>query len=268
MSSRAPDVKSAASRGVHFTCDRVGHTFKGERGNVEALRDISLTVHEHEFVCVVGPSGCGKSTLLRIVAGLEPATSGVVEFFGPSASRGVRGGLVVQEHGTFPWLSAVDNVAFGLRLEGMDQSQRRARAMAYLDRVGLSAFAKHYPHELSVGMRQRLGIGRAIVTDAPLLLMDEPFAALDAQTRRHMQDELLSIWSTDRRTVVFVTHDIDEAVQLADRVVVLSARPGMILADIKVPFARPRDLRRDFVGARAIMDEIWRLLDAPVEVGS
>jgi NitT/TauT family transport system ATP-binding protein len=259
---------STPSRGVHFTCERVGHTFKGERGNVEALRDISLTVHEHEFVCVVGPSGCGKSTLLRIVSGLEPATSGVVEFFGASAARGVRGGLVVQEHGTFPWLTAVDNVAFGLALEGMDREQRRGRAMAYLDRVGLSAFAKHYPHELSVGMRQRLGIGRAIVTDAPLLLMDEPFAALDAQTRRHMQDELLSIWSTDRRTVVFVTHDIDEAVLLGDRVIVLSARPGMILADIDVPFERPRDLKRDYASAREIMDQIWRLLDAPVEVGS
>jgi NitT/TauT family transport system ATP-binding protein len=206
--------------------------------------------------------------LLRIVSGLEPATSGVVEFFGASAARGVRGGLVVQEHGTFPWLTAVDNVAFGLALEGMAREQRRARAMAYLDRVGLSAFAKHYPHELSVGMRQRLGIGRAIVTDAPLLLMDEPFAALDAQTRRHMQDELLSIWSTDRRTVVFVTHDIDEAVLLGDRVIVLSARPGMILADIDVPFERPRDLKRDYASAREIMDQIWRLLDAPVEVGS
>jgi NitT/TauT family transport system ATP-binding protein len=117
-------------------------------------------------------------------------------------------------------------------------------------------------------MRQRLGIGRAIVTDAPLLLMDEPFAALDAQTRRHMQDELLSIWSTDRRTVVFVTHDIDEAVLLGDRVIVLSARPGMILADIDVPFERPRDLKRDYASAREIMDQIWRLLDAPVEVGS
>lgn len=269
MTLTAPDATTiSTARSVHFTCDRVGHTFKGERGDVEALRDISLTVHEHEFVCVVGPSGCGKSTLLRIVAGLEPATSGSVRFSGSSAARGVRGGLVVQEHGTFPWLSAVDNVAFGLALEGMDREQRRARAMEYLDRVGLSSFAKHYPHELSVGMRQRLGIGRAIVTDAPLLLMDEPFAALDAQTRRHMQNELLSIWSTDRRTVVFVTHDIDEAVLLADRVIVLSARPGMILADMRIPFDRPRDLRRDYVAAGAIMDEIWRLLETPRRDGA
>jgi NitT/TauT family transport system ATP-binding protein len=230
---------------------------------VEALVDVTLAVNAHEFVCVVGPSGCGKSTLLRIIAGLERPSTGRVEFHGPAAERGVRGGLVVQEHGTFPWLSAVDNVAFGLALEGMPRDQRRTRAMAFLERVGLSAFAKHYPHELSVGMRQRLGIGRAMVVDAPLLLMDEPFAALDAQTRRKMQDELLGIWVADRRTVVFVTHDIDEAVLLGDRVIVLSERPGRVLADIPIPLARPRDLRRDLLQARGIIDDVWRLLDSP-----
>jgi ABC-type nitrate/sulfonate/bicarbonate transport system ATPase subunit len=135
--------------------------------------------------------------------------------------------------------------------------------MAYLERVGLAGFADHYPHELSVGMRQRLGIGRAMVVDAPLLLMDEPFGALDAQTRRHMQNELLGIWAADRRTVVFVTHDIDEAVLLGDRVVVMSGRPGRILANIPIPFERPRDLRRDAADARAIVEDVWRLLDAP-----
>ena len=235
----------------------------GDRGHVEALVDVTLAVDEHEFVCVVGPSGCGKSTLLRIIAGLEKPTAGRVQFHGALAERGMRGGLVVQEHGTFPWLSAVDNVAFGLTLEGMPRDERRARAMTFLDRVGLSAFAKHYPHELSVGMRQRLGIGRAMVVDAPLLLMDEPFAALDALTRRKMQDELLGIWVADRRTVVFVTHDIDEAVLLADRVVVLSDRPGRVLADIPIPFARPRDLHRDYLEARGIIENVWRLLDSP-----
>jgi ABC-type nitrate/sulfonate/bicarbonate transport system ATPase subunit len=133
--------------------------------------------------------------------------------------------------------------------------------MAYLERVGLSAFAHHYPHELSVGMRQRLGIGRAMVGQAPLLLMDEPFGALDAQTRRHMQNELLGIWASDRRTVVFVTHDIDEAVLLGDRVVVMSGRPGRVLADIPVPLARPRDFRRDAAEARGIIEDVWRLLE-------
>lgn len=249
----------------HFSCQAISHTFDSDRGSVKALSDVSLSVHEHEFVCIVGPSGCGKSTLLRIIAGLEVPTAGVLRFTGSEAARGGRGGLVVQEHGTFPWMSVIDNVAFGLELAGMSTGMRRERAAAYLDRVGLSAFATHYPHELSVGMRQRLGIGRAIVSDAPLLLMDEPFGALDALTRHRMQQELLSIWAADRRTVVFVTHDIDEAVMLGDRVVVMSGRPGRILEDIRIPFTRPRDLRRDAVEMRDILDRVWSLLDAPAE---
>ena len=252
---------AARGRAPHFTCERLGQTFSGDRGDVVALADVSLAVDVNEFLCIVGPSGCGKSTLLRIIADLQTPTTGVVRFEGEHAAHRGRSGLVVQEHGTFPWMSAVDNVAFGLKLAGVPISERRARAMAYLERVGLSAFAQHYPHELSVGMRQRLGIGRAMVGQAPLLLMDEPFGALDAQTRRHMQDELLGIWAADRRTVVFVTHDIDEAVLLGDRVVVMSGRPGRILADIPVPFARPRDFRRDAVEARGIIEDVWRLLE-------
>ena len=253
--------RPASGRAHHFTCDGIGHTFVGDRGDVVALANVSLAVDVNEFVCIVGPSGCGKSTLLRIIAGLENPTSGRVRFEREHDSHRVRGGLVVQEHGTFPWLSAVDNVAFGLMLQGVPAADRRARAMAYLERVGLSAFASHYPHELSVGMRQRLGIGRAIVVDAPLLLMDEPFGALDALTRRRMQGELLGIWASDRRTVVFVTHDIEEAVLLGDRVIVMSGRPGRILANIRVPFARPRDFQRDVAESRAIVEDVWRLLD-------
>ncbi len=247
----------------HFSCEHIGHTFVGERGNVEALIDVSLTVGVNELVCVVGPSGCGKSTLLRIIAGLEAPTHGDVRFFGEAGASHGQGGLVVQEHGTFPWLTAAENVAFGLKLEGMPRDQRRARALVFLDRVGLAEFADHYPHELSVGMRQRLGIGRSIVIDAPLLLMDEPFGALDAITRRRMQDELLGIWSADRRTILFVTHDIEEAVLLGDRVVVMSGRPGRVLADIPVKLARPRDFPRDFAQARGIIDDVWRLLGSP-----
>jgi NitT/TauT family transport system ATP-binding protein len=263
IESTSPASKDS-DRSLHFTCDGIGHTFTGDRGEVEALVNLTLDVYAHEFVCVVGPSGCGKSTLLRIIAGLETPSVGRVQFHGAPAERGVRGGLVVQEHGTFPWLTAVDNVAFGLALEGMPKVERRARAVAYLERVGLVEFAKHYPHELSVGMRQRLGIGRAMVVDAPLLLMDEPFAALDAQTRRKMQDELLGIWAADRRTVLFVTHDIEEAVRLADRVIVMSGRPGRILADIPVPLARPRDFRRDHFLVRGIIEDVWRLLESPI----
>ena len=256
-------ARVAPARARHFTCESVSHTFVGDRGRVVALDDVSLAVDVNEFVCIVGPSGCGKSTLLRVIAGLQPPSSGRVTFAEEQANHRVRGSLVVQEHGTFPWMSVVDNVAFGLKLEGVPRAARRARAMAYLERVGLASFADHYPHELSVGMRQRLGIGRAMVVDAPLLLMDEPFGALDAQTRRHMQGELLGIWAADRRTVVFVTHDIDEAVLLGDRVIVMSARPGRILANIPIPFARPRDQRRNAAEARAIVEDVWRLLDAP-----
>ncbi|HEX7977696.1 MAG TPA: ABC transporter ATP-binding protein [Gemmatimonadaceae bacterium] len=248
-------------RARHFTCEGLGQTFTGERGAVTALTDVALAVDVNEFLCIVGPSGCGKSTLLRIIADLQAPTTGAVRFEGEHAAHRGRNGLVVQEHGTFPWMSAVDNVAFGLKLAGVPVTERRARATAYLERVGLAAFAQHYPHELSVGMRQRLGIGRAMVGQAPLLLMDEPFGALDAQTRRHMQNELLGIWAADRRTVVFVTHDIDEAVLLGDRVVVMSGRPGRVLADIPVPLARPRDFRRDAAEARGIIEDVWRLLE-------
>jgi NitT/TauT family transport system ATP-binding protein len=268
VSTAAEAATSHAVRGRarHFTCERIGHTFAGDRGDVVALADVSLAVDANEFVCIVGPSGCGKSTLLRIVAGLEAPTTGRVQFEGKEAGYHVRGGLVVQEHGTFPWLSAVDNVAFGLKLEGVPVHERRGRAMAYLERVGLAQFAHHYPHELSVGMRQRLGIGRAMVCDAPLLLMDEPFGALDAQTRRHMQGELLGIWAADLRTVVFVTHDIEEAVLLGDRVIVMSGRPGRILANTPRPFARPRDIRHIGVEARDIVEDVWRLLDQSPEI--
>ena len=242
----------------------VSHTFKGDRGDVEALRDVTFDVALNEFVCIVGPSGCGKSTLLRIIAGLEIPASGRVKL--ETASQRVRGGLVVQENGTFPWMTVADNVAFGLKLGGMAKDERRKRALVFLDRVGLSEFADHYPHELSVGMRQRLGIGRAVVMDAPLLLMDEPFGALDAQTRRHMQNELLSIWAGDRRTVIFVTHDIEEAVLLGDRVLVMSGRPGSIVADIPVPLMRPRNFSRDLAQATEIIDKVWTLLEASAGV--
>ncbi len=252
---------SRSGRARHFNCEGISHTFVGERGSVHALQDITLTVDVNEFVCVVGPSGCGKSTLLRIIAGLETPSKGLVQFTGDGAGHAVRGGLVVQENGTFPWMTVAENVAFGLKLGGMPRGERLQRSLVFLERVGLAGFAAHYPHELSVGMRQRLGIGRAIVMDAPLLLMDEPFGALDALTRRQMQDELLAIWAADRRTVVFVTHASEEAILLGDRVLVMSGRPGRILADIAVPFARPRDFRRDFAEARELIDDVWRLLE-------
>lgn len=254
----ADDVVDIGAQ-LHFSCDNIGHTFSGDRGSVEALRDVTFAVGVNEFVCIVGPSGCGKSTLLRIIAALETPTRGSVTF---DSQRRTRGGLVVQENGTFPWMTVVENVAFGLKLGGMPKLERRARALRFLQRVELAGFADHYPHELSVGMRQRLAIGRAVVMDAPLLLMDEPFGALDAHTRRHMQSELLSIWAADRRTVIFVTHDIEEAVLLGDRVLVMSARPASIVADIPVPLDRPRKFPRDLAHATGIIDRVWTSLEA------
>jgi NitT/TauT family transport system ATP-binding protein len=252
-----PSISREVSR-LHFACEKVTHTFTSDRGSVNALRDVTFSVAINEFVCIVGPSGCGISTLLRIIADLETPTSGNVTF---ETGQRTRGGLVVQENGTFPWMSVVENVAFGLRLGGMSKDARRKRALVFLERVGLSDFADHYPHELSVGMRQRLGIGRAVVMDAPLLLMDEPFGALDAQTRRHMQSELLNIWAGNRRTVVFVTHDIEEAVLLGDRVLVMSSRPSSIVADIPVSLERPRSFSRDLARASGIIDRVWGLLE-------
>jgi NitT/TauT family transport system ATP-binding protein len=172
--------------------------------------------------------------------------------------------LVFQEHGTFPWMTVLDNVAFGLEMSGMPRAQRRSVAMSFVERVGLGPFADHYPHELSVGMRQRVGVARAFVSNSPILLMDEPFGALDAQTKWVLQEELLRIWSNDRKLVVFVTHDIEEAVMLGDRVLIMTGRPGRILEDIRIPLSRPRQLLRDQESVSEITWHIWRLLEEQV----
>jgi NitT/TauT family transport system ATP-binding protein len=245
----------------------VSCAFESKRGSITALDGVSFTVAPSEFVCVVGPSGCGKSTLLRIIAGLIPATTGRVAFEGGLTAGPLRGGLVAQENGTFPWMTVLDNVAFGLEMLGMARAPRRELARQFLDRVGLGQFAGHYPHELSVGMRQRVGIGRAFVSEAPVLLMDEPFGALDAQTRWVLQAELLRVWSADRKLVVFVTHDVEEAVLLADRVLVMTGRPGRIREEIRIPMERPRDPRADHKLVSEITWHIWRLLEEEVRSG-
>jgi NitT/TauT family transport system ATP-binding protein len=232
-----------------------------------ALDGVWFNVRPSEFVCVVGPSGCGKSTLLKIIAGLIEPTSGRVMFQGGVDADRPRGGLVFQEHGTFPWMTVIDNVAFGLEMQRVGRAERRERAMAYIERVGLAPFAFHYPHELSVGMQQRVGIGRAFVADVPILLMDEPFGSLDAQTRRVLQGELLRIWTDHRKLVVFVTHDIEEAVLLGDRVLVMTGRPGRIREEIRIPLDRPRDLPRDQQRIGEITWHIWQLLEDEVRRG-
>jgi NitT/TauT family transport system ATP-binding protein len=218
-------------------------TFRTRRSEVTALAGIDLSIARGEFVCVVGPSGCGKTTLLNIVGGLESPSSGSVQFSG-SAGRGGKPliSMVFQEQGVFPWMTVLDNAAFGLMARGVPRREREAIARTLLARVGLSRFAQAYPRELSGGMRQRVNIARAFANDPELLLMDEPFANLDEQTKLILQNGLLQIWEEDRKTVLFITHSLDEAVRMADRVVLMTARPGRIKANVRVDLPRPRDV--------------------------
>ncbi|MBP2133219.1 NitT/TauT family transport system ATP-binding protein [Methanomicrobium sp. W14] len=214
-----------------------------EDDEVVALDDINLSVEDEEFICLVGPSGCGKTTLLRIIAGLEYPTSGSAvlsgrDISGPDPERG----MVFQEYSLFPWLSVADNIVFGLSMKGAPKKEKKDAADKYLDLVGLKQFSGSFPHELSGGMRQRVAIARALANDPKILLMDEPFGALDAQTRNMMQRELLEIWKRAKKTILFVTHSVDEAVFLADRIVVMSPRPGKIreIVEVKIPRCRDR----------------------------
>ena len=225
--------------------------FAGPGRDMHALSGISLAIDDGEFVCVVGPSGCG-TTLLRILAGLETETSGDVEVRGVNA-------MVFQEASLFPWLTAEENVEFPLALRRVPKVERRAKAQDALKLVGLDGFGKRHPHELSGGMKQRVSIARGLVQDPPVLLMDEPFAALDEQTRMTMGDELLRIWAATGKTVVFVTHSLTEAVYLADEVIVMSPRPGRIVDHLQVSLPRPRTyemLSGDTFGS--LRDRIWR----------
>jgi len=223
-------------RGVHKEFAKGGR-------RVVALQDIDLTVAEREFVAILGPSGCGKSTLLNMVAGFDQPTRGSVRVAGgeiaaPAPSRGV----VFQEPALFPWLTVMDNVVFGPKTRGQPAAGYRARAAQIIEQIGLSGFEASYPAELSGGMRQRVGIARVLIMEPKVLLMDEPFGSLDAQTRTLMQELLLALWERHHQTVLFVTHDIEEAVLLADRVCVMTARPGRIKKSIEVRMPRPRSI--------------------------
>jgi len=259
-----PQPEAAPADVLRLHCEGVGCVYDSRNGAVRALEDVSFKAQGQEIVSIVGPSGCGKSTLLRIVAGLKSPTVGRVSFEGHGQNGRPRCGVVFQEAGVFPWMTVLDNLAFGLEMQGVPRVERVERAMDIAVRLGLSGFVYHYPRELSVGMRQRVDIGRAFVADAPMLLMDEPFGALDAQTRRVLQEELLSIWYGSGKLVLFITHDIDEAVLLADRVIVLSGRPGTVRDEIPVPLSRPRDLTRDRSRIHEVTWHIWQLLEADV----
>ncbi len=221
----------------------LGKRYQADGSDIVALDDINLTVGEGEFVCLLGPSGCGKSTLLKIVAGLLPPTQGTIRINGrPVTGPGPDRAVVFQDYALFPWMTVAENAEFGLAARGVEPERRRAVSTELLRAVGLGDFAAKYPHHLSGGMKQRVSIARALAVDPLLLLMDEPFGALDAQTRYVMQQELLRVWSAYRKTVLFVTHSIEEAIYLADRVLVMTARPGRIKADLRLTQPRPRDL--------------------------
>jgi len=223
--------------------ENVSRTFPPVRGGTptRALQPVDITVGDNDFVTILGPSGCGKSTLLRLVAGLDTPTSGQIVLDGrPVTSPGPDRGMVFQSYTLFPWLTVADNIAFGLREKGVAAAERKRIVDEWLVRVGLTAFAQHYPKQLSGGMQQRTAIARALANAPAILLLDEPFGALDNQTRALMQELLLGIWERERKTVLFVTHDIEEAIFLATRVLVMTARPGRIKADVPIALPSPR----------------------------
>ncbi|TQQ79256.1 ABC transporter ATP-binding protein [Halonotius terrestris] len=226
--------------------DGIDKQFRSGSGTVEALRDVNFAVEEGEFVCIIGSSGAGKTTLFRIIAGLEEATDGTVWLDGePIEGPGTDRGMVFQEYGLFPWRTVLKNVTFGLEQRGLDKQARLERAREMIELVGLDGFEDSYPKELSGGMKQRVGIARALAVDPEILLMDEPFGSVDAQTKQRLHEELLDIWSATNKTVLFVTHDVDEAVTLADRVVVLTGSPGSVHEVVEIDLDRPRSRTDD-----------------------
>jgi NitT/TauT family transport system ATP-binding protein len=242
--------------------------FTDRTGEHVALKGINFKTHRREFVCVIGPSGCGKSTLIRILAGLDQPTSGEVLLDGkPAREPGADRGMVFQGYTLFPWLTVKKNVMFGLRMNGHARTEAEREALQWLDLVGLAKFADAYPHQLSGGMKQRVAIARALANRPRILLMDEPFGALDAQTRAKMQAYLLDIWRNIDITILFITHDLDEAILLADRILVLKANPGEIQELIEVPVPRPRDGTQlttpEFLATKARLEE---LIHPPVPV--
>jgi len=226
-----------------LTVESLDKNYVSHGSETRALIDINLRIEAGEFICLLGPSGCGKSTLLKIIAGLIPATAGRITIDGKSVSGpGAERAVVFQDYALFPWMTVRDNVEFGLEARKVPVAERRETSARLLKVVGLTDFAERYPHQLSGGMKQRVSIARALAVDPSILLMDEPFGALDAQTRQLLQDELLRIWREYRKTVVFVTHSIEEAIYLSDRIVVMTARPGRVKQIVTISEPRPRDM--------------------------
>jgi NitT/TauT family transport system ATP-binding protein len=248
----------------------VSRQFISPAGEVKvALRDFSLTVNEGDFCAIVGPTGCGKSTTLGMITGLNPPSTGTVSVFGkPVTGIDPNIGFVFQSDAVFPWKNVIDNIAIGPKFRGVDRKVALEMAAHWVRRVGLAGFEYHYPHQLSGGMRKRVALAQTFINEPKILLMDEPFSALDVQTRALMQDELLGLWSEKKASVVFVTHDIEEAIALADRVIVLTKGPGSVKSSYEIPLARPRDVNtarytHDFI---ELSKQIWSDLRDEVQI--
>jgi NitT/TauT family transport system ATP-binding protein len=245
---------------MEIICKKLFKSFKDKKDSL-ALDNINFSVASGEFVSVLGPSGCGKTTLLRLIADMIQPDSGKIIFSGKKEDNRPLNAMVFQEHALFPWATLIDNAAFGLQAAGIKKSIRRKTAQNFLDKIGIGKFALYYPHQLSGGMRQRGAVARAFAVNPYIFLMDEPFSSLDAQTRLILQEELLRIWGEDKKTVVYVTHDIDEAILLSDKILVMRRRPGTIIKEIAVNIKRPRNLiENDYAEAKEIKKNIWRLL--------
>lgn len=255
----------SATNLIAFECQHLFKAYPTRNGPVSALEDVTFSVQDQEFVCIIGPSGCGKTTILKLIAGLLKPTSGQIAFHSALCGNQQNTSLVFQEHGLFPWMTVLDNVGFGLEMKGMSRKERGERTFPIIEKVGLTSFINHYPHELSIGMRQRVGIARAFAANPQMLLMDEPFGSLDAQMKLLLQEELLRIWRDDQRSIIYVTHDIEEAIFLGDRILVMTSRPGHIREEIHIPFHRPRDFsikeQPDFT---EINWHIWKILEEEV----
>ena len=238
---------------MRLRCSQLQVTFPTSNGAVVALRGLTFDSREGEFLTFVGPSGCGKTTLLRVIAGLLAPDAGECERIPGAGDENPRVLLVSQEHNLFPWMTASANVAFGLEMQGVPRAEREARAGELLARLGCAGKERAYPCQLSVGMKQRVAVARCFLSDPAVMLMDEPFAALDFQTRMILQQELLDLWEQERKSVVFVTHDVEEAILLSDRILVLSEGPGTVVAEYEVPSPRPRHALLEMNG------ELWEL---------
>ena len=242
-----------------ITISNLNKNFISKNSTVTALKDINLTIFQGEFFCIVGPSGCGKTTLLRILAGLDKATNGDVQIAMPEDTNRPRNSMVFQEQSIFPWMTVLENVAYGLRLRGIAKPARRETALKYIKMIGLEKFSNAYPYQLSGGMKQRVSVARAFANDPEILLMDEPFGALDEQNRIILQQELLHIWELTHKTTIFITHSIDEALCIGDRIMVMTTHPGSVKVIIPVDLPRPRDIAtiRTTLRYNELFKEIW-----------